>query len=470
MVNLLVQFLTMTHSTPQISIGIFLIACCLTFQGHAQNIDSLQEKESKMVKKGWTFGALPVISYDTDIGFQYGLLANFFNYGNGETYPEYLQSIYLEWSRTTKGSGINRFYFDSEHIIPGIRTTADVSYLTEQAMQFFGFNGYDAVYNANWEKDDHEDYISRMFYRHDRKMFRVMMSFQGNILKNNDQLRWVAGFTYFGNKIAPVDIDRLNKGKDEDEKLPDVEGLYDKYVRWGILENDEATGNKMTYLKGGIAFDNRDFEAFPTEGIWAEAIYSFAPTFLGDGKYSYSKLTLWWRHYLNLLNKNLIFAYRLGYQGTVSGRVPFHMQPHIVPTIMTAATSQGLGGSKSLRGIMRNRVVGDGIVLGNAELRWKFLNTQVFKQQLYLGTNLFVDVGRVVDKIETISEEEFNAIESEENYADYFAPGTEDFHISSGAGLKVGLNENFVLSLDYGLALDDRDGRSGFYITLNWLY
>ncbi|MDZ7604010.1 MAG: hypothetical protein U5K79_00145 [Cyclobacteriaceae bacterium] len=98
------------------------------------------------VKKGWTFGALPVVSYDTDVGFQYGALVNFFNYGDGSTYPEYLQSIYMEWSRTTKGSGVNRIYFDSKHTIPGIWLTADVSYLTEQSMQFFGFNGYDAVY------------------------------------------------------------------------------------------------------------------------------------------------------------------------------------------------------------------------------------------------------------------------------------------------------------------------------------
>jgi len=395
------------------------------------------------------------------------VLANFYNYGDGSNYPEYLQSIFLEVSRTTKGSGINRFYFDSEHVIPNIRLTADISYLTEQAMHFFGFNGYDAVYNAAWEDDTDPEYVSRVFYRHDRKIFRVMTSFQGNIIRDSDNFRWLAGFSYYDNTIGSVDIDLLNKGKSDDDKLPDVDGLYDKYVKWGTIKPDEAKGNKTTYLKAGLVYDTRDFEAFPTKGIWAEAIYSYAPGFLGDGKFDYSKLTLWVRQYLSLASKNLILAYRIGYQRTMSGMVPFHMQPHIVPTIMTAATSQGLGGAKTLRGIMRNRVVGDGIVLGNAELRWKFLHTVVFNQNLYLGTNLFVDVGRVPEEIEI----DFDPAEMGDDLPeDYFSPGSEKVHLSAGLGLKVGLNENFIVSLDYGVATDNRDGNSGTYITLNWLY
>ncbi len=433
----------------------------------AQDNSEESKKEKSEIKKGWTFGVLPSVAFNTDIGFQYGILTNFYNYGDGSTYPKYLQSIFLEFARTTKGSGINRLYFDSDHVIPNIRLTADVSYLTEQAMQFFGFNGYDAVYNATWEDDTDPEYVSRVFYRHDRKIFRVMTSFQGKIIRDSDKFRWLAGFSYYDNTIGSVDIDLLNKGKNDDQKLPDVEGLYDKYVKWGTIKPEEAKGNKTTYLKAGLVYDTRDFEAFPTKGMWAEAIYSYAPGFLGDGKFDYSKLTLWYRQYVSLASKNLIFAYRIGYQRTMSGTVPFHMQPHMVPTIMTSATSQGLGGSKTLRGIMRNRVVGDGIILGNAELRWKFLRTVVFNQNLYLGTNLFVDAGRALDEIEIDfdpSKREGDAPE------DYFSPGSEEVHLGVGLGLKVGVNDNFILSIDNGFATDKRDGKSGLYITLNWLY
>jgi hypothetical protein len=52
----------------------------------------------------------------------------------------------------------------------------------------------------------------------------------------------------------------------------------------------------------------------------------------------------------------------------------------------------------------------------------------------------------------------------------FFDPGAESFHSTAGIGLKVGLNENFVLSADYGRAFDVSDGTSGFYIKLFWLF
>ncbi len=31
-------------------------------------------KKGQLIKNGWNFGALPAVTYDTDIGFQYGAL------------------------------------------------------------------------------------------------------------------------------------------------------------------------------------------------------------------------------------------------------------------------------------------------------------------------------------------------------------------------------------------------------------
>ena len=419
-------------------------------------------------KKGWTFGILPAISYDTDVGFQYGALVDLYYYGDGTNYPEYLHKIYLEWSQTTRGSGISRLYYDSEYLIPGIRLTADISYLTEKAMQFFGFNGYDAVYNPEWEDDTDPGYVSRVFYRHDRKIFRVMANFQGNIIKKDNRFRWITGFAFYNNNIGPVDINRLNKGRSEDKKLPDVDGLYDKYVEWGVIKPGEKDGNTTTYLKAGLVYDTRDFEALPFKGVWSEAVFSFAPAFLGDGEFSYSKLTLIHRHYFTVVPEKISFAFRLGYQGTLSGTVPFHMQPHIVPTFLTSATSQGLGGSRTLRGVLRNRVVGDGVAFGNLELRWIFYRTVILKQNIYLGTNLFFDAGGVVDKMDLDLSVAQDSLGNE--FPRYFNPGSESIHLSSGIGLKVGLNENFIVSFDFGKAFDRQDGNTGFYINLNYLF
>lgn len=441
----------------------------------SQEIDSLNnsEAEKTKVKEGWKTGIpIPTISFDQDVGFQYGLALDLFDYGKPGIYPLYKHKFYFEWSRTTKGSGINRVYYDSEHLIPKIRLTADISYLTEQTLQFFGFNGFDAIYNASWENDADPSYKSRVFYRHDRKIFRILANFQGDLIRGNDKLNWIAGVTFFDTTVGSVDIERLNSGKDEEDKLPEVDGLYDKYVDWGVIKPEEKNGNMTTYLKVGLVFDTRDFEFFPAKGIWSEATFSYAPKFLGDKNFSYSKLTLIHRHYISLGTKDLVFAYRLGYQATLSGEVPFHIQPHIVPTFMTAATSQGLGGAKTLRGIMRNRVVGDGIFLGNVELRWKFLKTKLGKADFYLGTNVFFDVGRVLNEID-VDYDYLNGPNSpmgDDRFEDYFAPGSEKMHPSAGAGLKIGYNENQIISVDYGVALDENDGKSGLYIRFFWLF
>lgn len=431
--------------------------------------DSTKQKTKQpLIKKGWVPSPLPTISFDSDIGFEYGGLIDFYYYGDGSTYPEYIHSIYVEVSRTTKGSGINRLYYDSKYLIPKVRITADVSLLTEQAMQFYGFNGAESIYNHNWEIDTSPAYQSRLFYRHERKIFRIMPGFQGNLVKGNNHWKWITGFAFYNTRIASVNIDKLNKGKEPADTLPHIDGLYEKYIKWGLIGDDEKNGNALTYLKGGIIYDTRDQEASPFKGIWTEAVFSYAPSFLGNWHHSYSKLTLIHRQYFTMIPEIMSFAYRLCYQGTLSGKVPFYMEPHIVPTFLTSATNQGLGGSRTLRGVLRNRVVGDGIAFGNFEIRWKFLRTVIFKQNLYLATNLFFDTGLVVDKIKW----DLSNVMQDTTvvFSDYFSGQKEKLHSSAGIGLKVAINENFIISCDYGRAFDPNDGISGTYIALNYLY
>src|SRR5450759_100652 len=153
--------------------------------------------QEKKVKTGWKFGgALPAISFDSDLGFQYGALVEFFNYGDGSTYPDFLDHTYTEVSHYTKGSGIYRFMFESNHIIPGVHMTSDLSYLPDQASHFYGFNGYESVYNKDWMNDKLASlpYRTRMFYRFQRNQFRFKNDFQGKL--SGDHLKWSAGLAF----------------------------------------------------------------------------------------------------------------------------------------------------------------------------------------------------------------------------------------------------------------------------------
>lgn len=427
----------------------------------AQPADSLNHGKSEKIKKGWTFGAVPALAFDSDIGFKYGAVVNLFNYGDGKSYPEYHHSLYFEYSVTTKGSGIKQFIYDSKYLIPNIRVTAEASHLTEKALDFYGFNGYEAYYNHSFEDDSpsNPNYISRQFYRQERKLLRLRTDFQGHLL--GDNLYWLAGVTYYNIKTDTIDVNRLNKGKSNADKLPYVGGgLYGDYERWGIIPANQQKGGSSTLFKVGISFDSRDIEANPMHGVWSEINFFWDPGFSGSG---YAKIAITHRQYFTIFPKRLSFAYRLGYQAKLWGKMPYYM----LPLIFNGGYSvdrDGLGGAKTVRGILRNRVVGEDYLFGNFEFRWKFVRTVIWNQNVYLALNAFTDFGMVTGKYN------FNRSGIPANELFMFPNDKEKPHISYGGGFHIALNENFVVAINYGIAADKRDGNHGLYIGLNWLY
>ena len=428
-------------------------------------IDSTEVKNRENVKSGWVPDIpIPVVAYDADMGFQYGIIGSIHHYGDGTMYPEYKHKFLIEVSRFTKGSGVNQLFYDSKYLLPkNIRITADLSFLTEQTLNFYGFNGYETVYNPDLEDKSSDDYISRVFYRYQRKWFRFILDFQGNL--KGDKLRWLAGMSFFNYDIETVDIERLNKGKPEEKILPDIPLLYDQYFDWDLIPQNEKHGGQINFFKLGLVYDTRDNEPNPGKGIWEEVIIMTAPSFFFNKEFSFTKLAVTHRHYLSLVSKKLTLAYRLSYQGTIGGKTPFFSQSYLISSFSTATKSDGLGGAKTLRGVLRNRSVGDGILFGNMELRWKFFRTIVLNQNLYIALHGFFDAGQTVQQIKinkTFVPEPVRSLFFDQKY--------DSMHLSYGAGLRIALNENFILAIDYGIATDKRDGLSGLYIGINNLF
>jgi outer membrane protein assembly factor BamA len=430
--------------------------------------------QEKKVKTGWKFGgALPAITYDSDLGFEYGALAEFFNYGDGSKYPDFIDHTYTEVSRYTKGSGIYRFMFESRHIIPGVQWISDLSYLPNAAATFYGYNGYEAVFNKDWmdNKLPSDIYRSRMFYRYQKNQFRFKNDFQGKL--SGDHLKWSAGLSFQDFTTSSVNINKLNKGKSE--KLPSVTdepGLYELYLANNIIPEDEAKGGWINTLKAGLTWDSRDNRPNPMKGLWTEIGIAVAPKFIGND-WGFSKLYIIHRQYFTLIEKNLSLVYRLGYQATISGHTPFFFQSEVITSRLTGATSEGLGGSKTLRGILLDRVVGDAFFMGNVELRWKPLYFKFFKQECYLGLNGFYDFGRVTKDIKLPNnlDATFNNVaHPTDTFSNYFKPGTEKFHQSAGVSVMLVMNQNFVVAIDLGKAFNEQDGNIGFSIGLNYLF
>jgi hypothetical protein len=419
-------------------------------------VDTTIKKKEKM-KKGWNFGAVPALGFDSDIGIQYGVVSNIYHYGNGDIYPRYKHSIYAEWSRTTKGSGINLIKYDSEYLIPKIRFNAELGYFTEQALYFYGFNGYQAFYNADYENKNSAAYKSKMFYRVDRKLTRIKFDFEGSLVER--KLRWLLGYTYFNNKIRRVNFSQLNKGRSSSDQLKDTTLLYDDYVQWGIIPEDQKNGGVTNFVKIGLIYDTRDNEPNPMKGIWTEAMLWTAPSFI-DNRFPFTKFILTHRQYFTLKKEVLNLAYRVSYQARIAGDIPFYMLPFIYNSTIIR---DGLGGGKTIRGVLRNRIVGDDLLYGNLEVRWKFLRMVKFNQNFYFALVAFTDAGMVTGKYK------FNTTNPEAMA--YLRQGAnERLHQSVGLGMYAAMNQNFIVSCNYGVATDSRDGNSGLYIGLDFLY
>ena len=118
-----------------------------------------------------------------------------------------------------------------------------------------------------------------------------------------------------------------------------------------------------------------------------------------------------------------------------------------------------------MRGIVRNRLVGDGNVMANVEFRHIFYSFMLGRQNFSIGTNIFADMGMVTQHYKVDK-----SLVPTDEYATYFTNNNETLHTSAGIGLKIAMNSNFVLSVDWGKATNKNDGTSGFYVLMNYLF
>jgi outer membrane protein assembly factor BamA len=428
-------------------------------------ISAQDEGKSKKdtLKTGFVLSGVPAVAYNTDIGFLYGVILNLYHYGDGSRYPRYNHSLYMEWSNTTKGNMKSILRYDSDRLIKGIRTSAEISYKTEKALDFLGFNGYKALYDRNYTDDTHAEYLSRLFYKLDRKWFWIRTDFTGNLIEN--KLKWFMGFEHYNMKMDTVNVTKLNKGKPEEKKLPFVSGgLFGYYAyQWGVIPADQVNGGSNSILKAGLIYDTRDNEPNPMKGMWTEAQLLWSPSFLGNTSLSYAKLVLTHRQYFTIIPEDLNFVYRLSYQAKLGGKMPYYMLP-LVYNSPPNFTRDGLGGEKTLRGILRDRVVGEDFIYANIELRWKFLHFKLLNQNFYFALSGFLDGGMVTGEYPV----DISGVPA--GYRYFFPDDAEKPHLGAGGGLHIAWNRNFIVAVDYGRVLDKRDGEQGLYIGLDFLF
>ena len=428
--------------------------------------------QEEIKKTGINFGPLPAIGYSSDLGWHYGALTDIYQYGDGSVYPDYLWKINVEASWYSKGNSVYHAFFDSKYLIPGIRVSADLTYLGNKTTNFYGFNGAASLFVPELNKITE---IGQGFYLMRRDDFRIELTTQGQFGESN--WGWVAGLAFNSYKTGHAVNKSLNVENDY--------SLYDMYVNYGIIPEEEAFGGKHLDIKAGVVFDTRDHENNPTRGTNIEAFIFGSPDILNgkrDYRNDYLKLALHVKQFFPL-GERIVIGAHLGFQALLAGNAPFYSLQTIQPINRKNIITDGLGSTNTIRGTVVNRLQGNSYAWANFEFRWTFAKFQWLNQNWALATNPFFDMGMVVvpyhlEQMKSLAKVlndmlfPVATVDGKQYYAsDFYTGQNEKLHMSAGLGLHVIMNQNFNINFEFGKCFDPNDGTGlGINIGLNYIF
>ncbi|MBR5256495.1 MAG: BamA/TamA family outer membrane protein [Bacteroidales bacterium] len=380
-------------------------------------------------KTGWVFTPFPDVSYNSDIGLNLGGFCDFFYYGDGTEYPNFLHHIAVCGAWATKGSWYLHGLFDSKTLVPGARVTGSLTYRDASMNNFYGFNGLHAPY---WEDMDlnREDRLA--FYTNHRQVIRAAATFQKPI---QEHLSWMAGAVFRHIRINDFDLKNYDNSKT----------LYRDYQAVDLIRDDEANGGTSLEGRIGLTYDSRDIEWVPNQGIYGE-VYVNANADLSHKKYHYAQLVGHFRHFVPIVFGRLTFAYHLGLQHQFAGEMPWYNLNEISNLIYQYEEYEGLGSRYTIRGYRYNRIMAAGYAWGNFELRAKVLQFNLFKQHFDLVVNPFYDAGAITRYFRLDEHRRTGGIT--DDWSQSYVDATERIHSSAGIGAKIHMNTNFIISVE----------------------
>jgi len=368
-------------------------------------------------RTGWGWGGVPALNYNADEGFGYGVVGNIYNYAEGG-YSPYYWTIQPQIFFTTGGKQEHWLWFDSPYILgKGIRVTAELKMMKQLYDPYYGI-GNEATYEELKFKVDDDDqpqdsglFIDKDYYTYQRQQFSLKADFLKALQTHPNGRPKLSALLGFGI------ISTTNELNGDSSKLQED-------LVAGVVTQKEIDGGFTNYLKLGIIHDTRDNEPAPNQGNWTDIVIEIYPKLLGSD-YQYSRATLTDRRYFPI-TKKFVYAQRILFE-KIFGDVPFY---DLCLYGSSYKVDEGLGGSKSLRGVLKNRFIGKTKLFANLEVRFKFLEFSTLGQDFYLATNEYLDLGKVWDKKDK--------------------SGFSDIHFGYGAGLHIGWNENFIVAVDCG--------------------
>lgn len=379
-------------------------------------------------KTGWAYVPLPNINYNSDLGLSLGAFCDFFYYGDGTIYPNFLHHGGITGTYSTKGSWYLHAYFESIKLIPGLRISTSATYRDAGANSFYGFNGIASPFDPSLE---YNKVTRTAWYTNQRRFVRMAVAVQGPIA---GKLNWVGGAVFRHVMMADFKLNNYDSGN----------SLFIAYKQAGLIHDDEFSGGTSLELKGGISYDTRDIEMFPTKGAYGELLL------IGNGdlkqwRYNYLQVAARWKQFITFIPDWLIFAYQICFQHTLAGEIPYYNLNELATIHYIYEENAGLGSRYSIRGYNYNRISAAGYAWSNIEFRVIPLKFRLFKQSFRIVLNPFIDLAAITRTYR---------LEKQKQIPAFYQTRKTPVMASAGCGIKLHMNTNFILSLDFAKAFD----------------
>ena len=320
-----------------------------------------------------------------------------------------------------------------------LRLTFETRFKISLLEPYHGPGGAQTRFDESYIDKTARNYLGRFYYMYDKRNLQLKVVVQGRLMR--EEVRWLAGIQLLSTQVDSIDYD--------DYESDDTGGQSLLAQHWEY-HGTALNGGQENGLITGLVWDNRDQEATPHAGIWSEVLLRWVAGALGSD-YTYVTLTATHRQYVPL-SPDMTLAFRMCGRYMTEG-APFFTKP-LIDASFTADT--GLGGDRTIRGVLWQRVVGRHFLFSNWELR--YIIRPLFRTG-YFATNAFFDLGRTFD-------------ESPPDTLAGKGGESDRWHQGFGAGIRVALNDTFILGLDLGWARDPQLDGSGLkvYSGLDWLF
>jgi len=430
----------------------------------------LDAKELAGKKEGWYATGLPLIGNDAVSGKGGGLMANLFYNGKKDApsfqYTPYEYLIATGAYNSTRGTENYFVSLDAPYFLDSpYRLKTFIGHDSNLHNQYFGLgnsslaplqfsdrNQPDGDIHRNAKYSDFEAansyYTSKGVgreavstqrkneYRFEttyaqffldktiHKIFRLWggTEFSKNIVRRYDGEWTKAKDPYLGVDV-PVQEDITNVSRDASN---------------GKLLG--AKGGNLNYLRGGIAYDTRDYEPDPDSGWLIEYNFNRAERMIGSD-FSYLRHMVqaknFWQPFPHYFEE-FVLAQRVALT-RVDGNVPFFEYRYLYSI---DGPMGALGGQNTLRGYRQERFYGPVMGFYNLELRWRFASFELWDQNFQVSLVPFYDIGRVWDKVREIS--------------------TQGYKHSRGVGMRIVWDQATVILMDMAFSKED----SLFYIDM----